>query len=219
MSTTKEVTALLLSCLPGTLDPCLEAESFRRSSRALDYLRTLDAGAQRIKLVFDVNPRYQPGALAHLLPQARLVFPELNNRVREMMGDDRSLIGPGGATVSEQLQNLAPRDVRTRASSWFVFDEKSACASVESIREFVEEWILPFLNTYTTAAALTDGYEQEDERLRRDRRFLLFIVAEYTLRGRPDKAMHVLELRLGKPGLRRQYARAFEYVSELSARL
>ncbi len=64
-------------------------------------------------------------------------------------------------------------------------------------------------------AALTEGFERQDECLPHDRRFVLFIAAAYTLLGQPVKAMEVLETKLGKAGPRRQYAKAFEYVNNL----
>jgi hypothetical protein len=216
MTATKDVTQILIRCLSEELDPHLADRRFHRSDKSLEYFRPIEAGRQYIKLVFDVNPRYEPRALAHLLPQIRLVLPELNQRVLDMMGDMPSLENVDDITFFQQLQNAAPRDVRTGPPTrWFVFDLESARQCVASMRGFMEQWTIPFLNRYSTISALTEGYEQQDECLPHDRRFWLFIAAAYTLLEQPAKAMQVLESRFGKAGLRRQYAKAFESVSAL----
>jgi hypothetical protein len=216
MTTRRIVTKMLTDGSPAELDPLLAAEGFRRTPNSLKYQRRLGDGTQHFDLVFDARPRYEPRALAHLLPQVRFVFPELNRRVLDMMGEMPTLEGANGVTFSQQLQNAAPRHVRTGdATRWFIFDSVSARACVVSLREFVQQWTIPFLNTYSTVAALTEGYEQQDERLPHDRRFWLFIAAAYTLLEQPSKAMQVLESRFGKAGSRQEYANAFEHVSSL----
>jgi hypothetical protein len=204
---------MLLNILPVELDPYLAAENLCRSGNSLDYRRQVDTGIQHFELIFDLKPRYEPQALAHLLPRIRLVYPKLNQRVLDMMGNMPSLEDENGITFSQQLQNAAPRNVRIPALHWFIYDVESAHNHVSSIREYLKQWGIPFLNKYSTLAAIIDGYEQKDECLLYDRRFLLFIVAAYTILGQSSKAMQILESKFGKPMLRREYAKAFEYVS------
>lgn len=214
MSSTEIVTDLLRSCLPVELDPYLSGEKFRRPAKSLEYVRSVDAGTQRLALVFDAAPRYDPRALGHLLPQMRFIFPELNQRVVDIVGDDvPSLVGSTRITFYQQLQNASPHDVRIGTPAWLVFDTSSAHACIGAIREFIKHWSIPFLNRYTTVKALTVGFEEQDERLPHDRRFWLFVIAAYTLLDQPGKAMRILEAKFGKPGLRRQHARVFEYVA------
>lgn len=82
-----------------------------------------------------------------------------------------------------------------------------------SIREFIRSWTLPFLNEYSSVEAITRGYERKDERLERDRRFVVFVAAAYILLGQPLKAMQVLEETFRRPGAKRLYGKAFEFVA------
>ena len=205
---------MLSTCLVDTLDRYLENQGFRRRRNSLHYSRRVAHGSQLLLLFFDVGPRYAPGALAHLLPQARLILPHLNQAVQEMVAEAPDLIATTEFTFSEQLHNAAPHHVGTgEATRWFVYDLDSARECIVSMRRFLEQWTIPFLNRYTSVASLIEGYEQKDECLPQDRRFLLFVTAAYLVIGRPERAMQVLEDKLGRPGARRQYAKVFEYVS------
>jgi hypothetical protein len=219
MTNTRDiVTRQLLKRLPAEFDACLASAGFQRAANSLEYARVLPDGTQHFKLVFDVNPRYEVRALAHVLPQIRFVSPELNQRVLDMMGTYPSLEDKNGVTYRVQIQNAAPRDVRIAAPRWCVFDDASAGECLVSIREFVNRWSLPFLDKYTSIAELARGYEEHDDRLPHDRRFVLFMVAAYTLLQQPEMAMRVLENVFGRPGSRREYAKAFEFVEKLLAK-
>lgn len=219
MVTRKDVTEMLSACLVSELDGFLSEQGFGRHRDSLGYSRQISQGTQLLEVHYDLNPSYAPGAVAHLLPQVSVNLPELNKAVLDMVGDAANLVASVRTTFSQQLQNAAPRDVRTgQATQWFIFDPESARSCVVSMKGFVEQWTIPFLNRYSTVAALAEGYEQQDECLPHDRRFWLFIAAAYTLLEQPTKAMQVLESRFGKPGSRRQYAKAFESVSALLAR-
>jgi hypothetical protein len=210
----KDVTEMLSACLVTEMDGFLSEQGFGRRKDSLRYSRQAGQGTQLFEAHYDPNPSYAPGAVAHLLPQLSVILPDLNKAVLDMVGDAPNLIASVRTTFSQQLQNAAPREVRTgQATQWFIFNPESARGCIVSMREFVKQWTIPFLNKYSTVAALTEGYEQQDECLPHDRRFWLFIAAAYTLLEQPTKAMQLLEDKLGKPMLRRRYAKAFEYVS------
>jgi hypothetical protein len=137
--------------------------------------------------------------------------------VLDILGAEPSLKDPSGVTMNQPIHFTAPREVRA-GLWWHVYDDDTARARVAEICQFVQRWTIPFMNTYTTPAALVHGYKEPDERLPHDRRFLLFVVAALTLLNRPTEAMAVLEEHFGRPGARRQYARVFDYVSKLGAK-
>lgn len=215
MTVRKKVINLVVDALPETLDPVLEREHFTRPPNSIEYVRCVESGTQHIAFVFDINPRYAAGALAHLLPQVRFVFPDLNDRVLEMMGEMQSLGGRNGFTISEQCQNVAPRAVRSQATEWYIRDSDGGRPQIAAAISFITSYTLDFLRTYTSVSDLVRGYAEQDDRLPHNRRFFVFVVAAYTILNRPREAMAVLENKFGKPALRRQYARAFDYVSKL----
>ena len=210
-----EATRLLSESLGAELDWCLTSEGFARKANSMCYSRQVADGTQCLEVCFHIRDVYVSGAAAHVLPQVSAVFPRLNQAVLDMMGEVPTLESASDITFSQDLANVAPRNVRTSATRWFVVDHASARECVVSMRDFIQQWCIPFLNKYTTIAALTEGYERRDERLWQDRRFWLFVVAAYTLLGQPAKALEVLETKFGKAGPRREYARAFEYVGNL----
>jgi len=213
----QEATKTLHSYLALNFDDCLESHSFSRRVNSLQYTRLVDAGTQSLTMYFDLNPSTDPRAHMLLLPQIRFVFPVLNQRMLDMqdkMGDTPILDDVNGLTLNHQIFNAAPREVRA-GTWWYIYDNDSASACLTAILDFAQRWSFPFLNKYTTIAALTEGFEQQDECLPHNRRFLLFIVSAYTLLDQPAKAMKLLESKFGRPGPRRQYAKAFKYVGNL----
>src|SRR6476646_4303807 len=57
------------SMLGSGLDAALRRAGFTRMPNVLAYERQPADLRQRMKLVFDIGPRYEPDAIAHLLPQ------------------------------------------------------------------------------------------------------------------------------------------------------
>lgn len=217
-ATRKEVKEMLAACLVTDMDEFMKEHGFGRRGTSLRYFRRLREATQVFTVYFDLNPRYEPGAVAHLLPMVHVTLPELNAEVLRMVGDDLHLIGGGvKVTFGQQIQNAAPREARLAlpVTPWFVFDIDSAHRCIAWIRAFAAQWTVPFLDRYATAAALAEGYEQRDDCLLLDMRLLLIVAAAFTLSQQPAKAMQVLEGRFAKPGLRWQYAKPFEYVSTL----
>jgi hypothetical protein len=65
---------------------------------------------------------------------------------------------------------------------------------------------------------LANYFETRDERIPAQRHFYIYLAAAFILLEQPTNAMKVLETKFGKPGARREYAKAFEYVENLLAR-
>jgi hypothetical protein len=211
MKTKKDLEVLLRNGLAAELDAFLRSHRFYRQDGSLAYLRQVADCSQELRILFDHNPTYQPAAIAHLLPQLVVTLDKVNKIVLEMLGEEPLLVGSTSITFSEQLQNAAPKE--QRCVSWYVFDPDSWRASLVSIREFMRLWTMPFLNEYISAEAITRGYEKQDERLVNDRRFFVIVAAAYLSLDQAQNALEVLEEKFRRPGARRQYAKAFEYVT------
>lgn len=202
-----------LALTGSSLESALVSAGFSRRDDSLTYVRQLPEILQRFKLVFDVNPKYEPQAVAHLLPQVVFESPILGDIVRQMEGDSSMVPEIVNLVLRHQLQNLAPKgEQRQRGSRWFLHDEADAVSLISDIGGFTGAYVLPFLNQYRDIASLAQGFGAGDERLRMDRRLYLYMAAAFVHANLPDKALGVLQEVFGRPGPRKQYARAFEYV-------
>lgn len=206
---------LLLDALPSELDGLLLAHGFARSATSLEYSRRRGESLQQIVMGFDVAPTYEMDAIAHVLPQVRLTFPAAQQITRMLLGTCTTDGGDLDSTFSLYLGNIAPKD--SRVLNWYIYRHESPAVCLSSIRHFMDTWGLAFLNGYSSLKALTEGFERRDDALPRDRRFLLIIVAAYVALNDAQKAFHVLATRFGRPGTRRKYSTAFEYVEHLLA--
>ena len=200
---------------PAGFDAMLAQAGFCRPAKSLSYRRVISGMSQGLEVAFDVRPAYEPAAIAHLLPYVRLESHNLGQVVHLMTGGDANLVGRGSRSMvfQQQLNNLAPKG--RRAVYWYVYDLKQVRDCVAQVREFARTWAIPFLEEYCDIASLARGFEGGDERLPNDRRFCVFVAACHLLLNEPAKAMASLEKRLARPGPRREYARAFEYVGKL----
>jgi hypothetical protein len=220
MSNKQSVTTWLESALSrAALEADFKAAGFVRPRGTLTYERQLPELKQTIVVVFDLIAHDDPAAVsAHLLPQVVLESPRLTEIVREMTAGDANLIGlgDGSLVLRDQFQNLAHKgEHREKGSRWFARREGDAPALVADIAKFAKAWVLPFLDRYRDFDSLMRGYEADDERLRAGRRFYLYVTAMYVHAGRVEDALAVLTHWFGRPALRKQYARAFDYVESL----
>ena len=211
MTNKKELEVALCQGLASEMDAFLGAHRFLREDGSLEYSRQIQDGSQKLKMVFDLNPGYQPSAIASLLPQLAVSLDKVNEIVLEMLGDEPFLVGTSAVTFYQQLQNAAPQE--QRCVTWYVFDLSSNRTALAAIREFMRCWTIPFLDQYISAQAIARGHEERDQRLVNDRRFAICVAAAYVSLGQPDRAMKVLADKFRRPGAKHKYAKAFEYVA------
>ena len=209
MSVAKENTELLLKLAPEILDPVLIPFNFRRPQRSLAYTRSFSDAKQVLALHFDNSPRYAQQTKMHLLPAVCVKMPEVARQAFEMTGDT-FLFGKTEIVISHQMQNLAPKSEHER---WFVSDAVSCQIALREIAAFFPRWAEPFLRDYTSPDDLIRQYELGDTRPFQTDQLFVFIAACYLLRGQKSEAGLVLEKHLGKPGLKRKYAKAFDFVA------
>jgi hypothetical protein len=118
-----------------------------------------------------------------------------------------------GLIRREQIQNLAPKGQRPY---WFLYSLDHPEEVLNQLKQFIAEWVVPFLQEYVSLDALLMGYERNDWRLEGGGpRFHLYIAACYAIQGSPSKGLDVLNRRFDRPGLRNEYAQAFNYLQSL----
>jgi hypothetical protein len=200
------------------LDELLARVSFQRREKALVYKRSCASLRQAIDFPFDLNSGCEPVAVAHLLPEVRIECQEVEPVIARMtsaMPQARVYGGRvAGLILQQQVQNLAPPEHRPY---WFLYALESSREDLGRLKPFVADWVVPFLEEYSSLESLVAGFERDDWRLPQDQRFVLYVAASHALMGSPRKGLDVLHRRFARPGVRREYAQAFEYLSSLLA--
>jgi hypothetical protein len=215
MPVVSENTEMLLTCAPEVLDPVLISFGFRRAQRSLVYARDFPEAKQELSLTYDSSPRYGLGAKIHLHPTFQIRMPEIAVEALQMT-EDPCRFGTGDVIIGWPVDFLAPRSEHQR---WFVSDAASCRLALEDIAAIFHQWVEPFLRDYTSPNELLRQYEAGDKRLVQPSHFFVFIAACYRRLGQSDKAAQVLARHLGKPGLRKVYAKAFDSVLNRNTRL
>ena len=208
MSVAKENKELLLSCAPDILDPVLIPLGFERSEGGLVYSQDFPDVEHEVILSFDTSPPYAPQAKMHFVPGVSIKMPAVVRAALQMTGDEFRF-GRSDVVIGHQMQNLAPKSEHRR---WFIFDLRSCRLALEDVATFFPRWVAPFLQDYTSHDDLLRQYEAGDTRPIQGHHFFVFVAACYFLRGQKARAAQVLDRHLGKPGLRKIYARAFDSV-------
>ncbi len=211
----KEVKQALSAAIEAQpVDAALLQMSFVRRRGTLRYQRKcLDLG-QVAEFCFDMSPRYEPRAVADVLPQTEVCSEKVVPVIRDMTSrHPLANVFDSPMLFRQQIRNLAP--LAAREDHWYVYDQDRVCECADRLSRFALSWCTPFLDEYSSLADLVEGYEQADERLPNDRRFRLYMSACYVVLDRPEQAMQNLDRFFGKPGPRREYAQAFDYLSTL----
>jgi hypothetical protein len=214
IETKDSIREVLCRVLTAELDFYLNANGFTRDKTSLEYVRPCDAGEQVLEMDFDFKPNMEPGASAYIYPWLRLTFPAVNRIALEMVDGVLSLIGAADITLRQPIDFVVPKGCRVR---WFSYGrEEDYVLCVRSIKGYLEEWVIPFLDKYTTVDSLANYFTNKDDRIPAQRQFYIYVAAAYILLTQPAKAMQVLESNFGKAGPRRDYAKAFQYVERVS---
>jgi hypothetical protein len=210
MHTKTELVEALCEALSAETDPMLAGYGFARKKNSVEYQRPCEDGEQFLRMHCEFKPSYNPTADGRIYPYLRVVFPALNRLALEMVGHVALLIGDPSVTFSQPIDLAIPKRYHGR---WYTIGRDSVLECVRSIKSSLERWVLRFLDEYRTVCSLTAAYEKHDERLEWQRHFYIYVAAAYVEMGQVMQAMQVLEERFGKAGLRRKYAKAFEYVA------
>jgi hypothetical protein len=206
---------LLIESASRAFDGVLVSLRFHRPSRSLTYTRRFPAAHQELRLAFDSSPRYAPDSSMHLLPAVNVSMPEVGEIASGMVGGNASLLGNApGLMAAHQIQNLAPPGQYPR---WLVSDATTCQRSLQSIAECFTRWAEPFLQDYSSPDSLLRQYEAGDQRPIQSHSYFIRVAACYLERGKRELAAGVLDRHLGKPGLRKMYARAFQFIAEPDA--
>lgn len=212
MSTKDEIKACILDSLGNRLDPYMLEKGFSRSKSSFIYKRSLRGSTQKIDLSLQIHPKDNPNAAAAVYPQMEVLIPAADAILEEMIGDNIGLLE--GITGGTSKQPIAFTSEKAHDGRWFVYQPESVPEMVDGIREFIERWTIPFLDTYSTAEDVLVVDQREDGRLARDRAQMMRVVAAALAGKRKDYAQAIMEKWLGSPGTRRRYEQVYDYIQQ-----
>jgi hypothetical protein len=208
MRSKKEVKADLLTALEAEGDAPLRELGFKRSKRSVHYKRKGINASHIIAFFADFFPPYRPGAEALILPRMHLLMPSVSERALDLVeGNEILLAARPEVIINQPIEWAAPKGHRPY---WYATGPAEFQDRVRKIVVFIQTWVNPFLDDLTGPESLTKLYLQDDPRLILQQFQYIYVVAAFDILGRREQACSVLETKLGKPGLRREFAVAFE---------
>ena len=207
MRTAPEIKNQLIETLAKILDGPLKTDGFARNKRSLVYCRKVNGTEHRITLTIHSNPKYEPGADAHIYPTLQVLMPQVSEAALALVKGDKWLLANAPEIIiGEPIDFTAPKDKHQR---WFATGDEQFAAACISIQAFLSNWVLPFLSEISTPVDLVRLHEANDQRIMKSHQWHIFIAAAYQITGQLDKARDVVRQHLGRPGLRKLYAPLF----------
>lgn len=201
----------LVDALELELDAFLIQHRFDRRLNSHKYNRKLEHTTQSIAMFFQLPKAGRQSEPILLYPKMLVKVPEVNRVALEMVGgDERLLANVPDATLSEPLEFTAPKKHRIR---WLFSDAASTRDVVCSVRQFLDDWGLPFLDGYWSAESVTRAFETEDARVLKQQHWYVYVAAAYIVRDMPHDAEAALSENLSGKWTREKYKLAFDYVA------
>lgn len=210
----KEVKQWLLSMLKEKIDPLCDTQKLKRSKNSTVYKRNNESAIQYIEMNMFVKPKYAPESIAHIYPWVKIEIPEVNVHANNMVKDKILLANTPEITIRQPIDTLLPKEYQSR---WLISGEKETKELGNEIGEVFSKWVFVFLDDYNSANGIVMSYEQQDKRPLLSEKWILYITASYIAIGNIEKAEQTLNDNFSRPGLRKKYESAFEYVSKLKS--
>lgn len=194
--------------LGSVLDARLEAVGFSRRENSLVYARRSKDAEHRITFSMEINPDYQPGAIAHICPSLQVLMENVSDAALELVKGSRMLLGHAPEIIIGQpIEFVAPK---TEHERWFVNTAEDFRLCCERITAFLFKWVIPFLADISTAHDLIRLHESNDPRVVKTDTWYIYVASAHYVLAQPDNARSVIEGRFGRPGMRKRYACLFE---------
>lgn len=203
-----DVKRILNGMMEEYIDEVLESNGFKRRKNSFIYSRKIGITKQKIEMISFSHPSYHPGALAHVYPWLTIHFPDISE-VAVQMVEEELIDNWKDITIRQPIQ------IYTNSERWILMDEIGVKSLAEDIEMFISEHTIPLLDDLRCVDDFIKFYEAQDKRLIMDDKRYLYIVSAYILQKDYINAQKVLELRFGKPGLRKRYASAFNYLENI----
>src|SRR5688572_7338090 len=92
MKTAPEIKNQLIETLAKILDEPLKGVGFGRNKRSLVYRRNVKGTEHRIAFIVYCNPKYQPGAEAHIYPSLEVLMPQVSEAALALVKGNKLLL-------------------------------------------------------------------------------------------------------------------------------
>jgi len=197
--------------LNSVMDPLLAGHDFARRRNAILYKRQVETAQQSIEFSCRRARTRNPALLAHVGGTVSITIPEVNAIVAEMSQGNPIPVAANNPTIKCSVESLGPKRA---AKAWDVHSADDLTVEYRPLADYLQEYVVPFVNEYTTPRSIIEGYERKDTRLPHWYNGLLIIAAAYILERNFALARKIVEEAFGqKEGLRREYAHTLKYVT------
>jgi hypothetical protein len=199
------------------LDAAMGEHGFKRRADSLTYRRLGTDAEQSIGTEISRHPYYRRSAWLHLLPWFRITMKALETQFAHLQGGEA-----GGPTMSGSYELVTPKPTPLV----YVESPDDLERAVGDLEEVYLRFVVPFLDSLTTPAALVDMYVASRPTRPRAWRGVHALVGDYIyariavaamMLGRRDVARNVAESDLARRYARDRYARLLEQIRDLPA--
>ena len=216
MSTKEQVNKWLHEMMSTILDEYLAVHGFSRKKNSNRYIRIINDVKQEIEITTFYKPHYAKEVNAHIYPNLVIVFPRINKIALDMVSDRTLLANEPDITLRQPIDFVAPNDQRDR---WFLHERNSIAAVGQSIINFLDKWVIQFLNDYSTPEGIIKCYEADDKRTLAQDHWYIHVAACYVVLNRLEDAKKVLFERFFRQASRIRYKKAFNYLETLGSEI
>ena len=204
-----EVRNSVCDSLLAQADEPLRERGFERRRGSLVYTRRLEGGNQKVHVAIEQYPSDEPDAAAAIYPWYILCLPDVNDVARAMVDDQTELGGDFAITFAGPIEWTAPTGVGAR---WYLYQPESVPGVIATVRDFVLAWTVPFLDRYRTPEDVANAAVEGEACAAHTHQDILRVIAAKTMCGHRSAAGAMLDRWFGKPGPRKRYSKAFEYL-------
>ena len=199
----------LIEMCVQTIDPSLLPLGFSRTSRGTTYKRASEACSSRIRLMQHA-PRYSDDvSVSHIEGFCSVDHPDINATALELMSGDDSRTPR--YTISTPIGLTGP-DFSYK--EWRPLSAADYINKGREIREFIFQYVLPFLEEYTEPRNIVKGCLRGDERLLGGESTALIGVAAAVTLGDLESARKIAEKYFRTRGAKERFASVFEYLAK-----
>lgn len=205
-----EIKLDILASLKSVSDSPLAAIGFKRPTKGFCYSRKVNLAEHKIFIRVDYHPKLDRGAEVQFKPYMCLQMDAVSRVALELAGGNEFLLAGCPEIITNQpVDFVAPKEMFVR---WFATGTTEMAECIQQITDFAKCWVIPFLDQLKSPEDLIKIYTENDTRMIKQHHWYIFIAAAYLVIGKPNKAMEVLEAKLGSTGLRKDFAVVFDSV-------
>ena len=217
MSQKTEIKNVVCTCLTELADVVFKDAGFTRRPDSLRYERKLPGCIQHVELALEHGPKDNANAAAAIYPWLVVKIDDVDKVTSHMTNGDEGLVSATASTLKQPIELLSPKGVGAR---WFVYQPDSVRLAIEEFVEYSKKWLFSFLDVYSNPKGVVDLFENEDSRVINVQEQFLRVAASLILLGRHKDARALLDIKFGRPAIRRKFASVFSYVDrELAGNL